>query len=254
MTPWFERDRHLYSKIVQVVESQYPTLHLSQEGGTAYLRGRLNITAPPLASPVASYDIELEFPSDYPDADPLVRETAGIISKDADHHFYNDGSACLFLPEARWRQCPARPAIAEFIEGPVKAFFAWHAHLALTGHKPPSGDWRHGIDAILLFYFEELQTRDVRVVRTFLGYMTAKKVRNHWRCYCGSGRPLPQCHMAQVQFLRARIPRARALSFFQALQNAFSCRNGPEPVRAEPPQPSPDLRDVTSVSRDVSRI
>ena len=60
------------------------------------------------------------------------------------------------------------------------------------------------------------------MVRTFLGYMTAKKVRNHWRCYCGSGRPLQRCHMAQVQFLRARIPRARALSFFQALQNAFS--------------------------------
>jgi hypothetical protein len=27
MTPWFERDRRLYSKLVQVVESQYPTLH-----------------------------------------------------------------------------------------------------------------------------------------------------------------------------------------------------------------------------------
>ena len=85
---------------MQVVESQYPTLHLSQEGGTAYVRGRLNITAPPLASPVALYHIELEFPSHYPDADPIVRETAGIIPKDADHHFYKDGSACLFLPEA----------------------------------------------------------------------------------------------------------------------------------------------------------
>ena len=71
------------------------------------------------------------------------------------------------------------------------------------------------------------------LVRTFLGYMTAKKVRNHWRCYCGSGRPLQRCHMAQVQFLRARIPRARALSFFQALQNAFSM---PEQTRTRPAQ------------------
>jgi hypothetical protein len=127
MKPWFERDPHLSSSLAQTVESAYPTLHLSKEAGILYLRGRLNITAAALASPITSYDIELEFPSDYPDGDPIVRETAGLIPKDADHHFYANGAACLFLPEARWQQCSGRPTITEFIEGPVKAFFAWHA-------------------------------------------------------------------------------------------------------------------------------
>ncbi len=224
MKPWFERDPHVYSSLTQTVESVYPTLHLSQEAGILYLRGRLNITAATLASPITSYDIELEFPSDYPDGDPIVRETAGLIPKDADHHFYTNGAACLFLPEARWQQCSGQPTITEFIEGPVKAFFAWHAHLSLTGHKPPSGHWRHGADAILRFYFEQLQTSDVRVVRVFLEYMTAKKIRNQWRCYCGSGQPLQRCHAGKLRFLKERISRQRALLFLQTLQAASACR------------------------------
>ena len=218
MTPWFERNPTLYSRITEIAESEFPTLHLRQEAGTAYLRGRLNIMAPQLASPIAFYDIELEFPPNYPEADPIVRETGGLICKDADHHFQKDGSACLFLPEARWQQCRAHPTLAEFIDGPVKAFFAWQAHVSLTGQKPPSGEWEHGLEAILRFYFEQLRTNDVRVVRTFLRYMTAKKVKHHWRCYCGSGRSLQRCHVGQVQFLRERIPRKRALMTFHALQ------------------------------------
>jgi hypothetical protein len=178
-----------------------------QADGGVYVRGRLNITSPQLVSPIASYDIELEFPRNYPDADPIVRETAGVIPKGANHHFQRDGSACLFLPEARWKQCQSRPDIAEFVNGPVTAFFAWQAHLALTGRKPPSGGWSHGPDAILQFYFEQLQTNDSRVVCTFLRLMTAKKIRNQWRCYCGSGRPLHACHRSQLEFLRKRIPR-----------------------------------------------
>lgn len=224
MKPWFERDARLYSSLAQTVESAYPTLHLSQEAGTLYIRGRLSITSAALSFPISCYDIELEFPCDYPDRDPIVRETAGLIPKDADHHFHTNGAACLFLPEARWRQCSARPTVTEFIEGPVKAFFAWQSHLSLTGRKPPSGDWRHGADAILEFYFEQLQTRDLRVVRLFLEYMTAKKIRMHWRCYCGSGQQLEHCHGRKLQFLKERIPRRRALWFLQALQKQPACR------------------------------
>ncbi len=210
MLPWFERNPKLYDSVAREIEGEFPTLHLWRRNGALYLRGRLNITAPELDGRIAAYDIELEFPANYPDSDPMVRETGGVIPKDADHHFYPNGTACLFLPEARWQYCRSRPGISEFIDGPVKAFFAWQAHVALTGRKPPSGEWRHGFPAIVDFYFEQLQTNDVRVVRTFLEYMTAKKVKHHWRCYCGSGVLLRDCHLARVDFLRQRVPRQRA--------------------------------------------
>jgi hypothetical protein len=221
MKPWFERNPGLYSRIARAVEHEFPTLHLLRENDTLYLRGRLNITVPEFKAPIAAYDIELEFPVNYPDADPIVRETGGVIPKDADHHFYETGFACLFLPEARWQYCRPHPTISEFINGPVKAFFAWQAHLMLTGKKPPSGEWRHGIAAILDFYFEQLQTKDVRVVRTFLEQMTAKKIKSHWRCYCGTGQLLRQCHFARVQFLKDRIPRRRAVEVLEAIHKTL---------------------------------
>lgn len=220
MKPWFEQKPGLYSRVTRAIEQSFPTLHVVQEPGTIYVRGRLNITGPELRAAVAYYDIELEFPANYPDADPLVRETGGVIPKDDDHHFQDNGVACLFLPEERWRYCRPDATITEFIKGPVLGFFAWQAHLALTGQKPPSGEWQHGCGAIFDFYCEQLGTRDLRVVATFLEYMTAKKPKGTWRCYCGSGQQLRQCHFAKVQFLRERIPRKRALIVLQALRQA----------------------------------
>jgi hypothetical protein len=220
MKPWFERDPELYSRVERAIEQHFPTLHVTQVAGAVYIRGRLNITSPELRAPIASYDIELEFPPNYPEADPVVREIGGAIPKNEDHHFQDDGVACLFLPEERWRYCRTDITITEFINGPVRGFFAWQAHLALTGRRPPSGERRHRWDGVLDFYFEQIGTRDPRVIGVFLEYMAAKKLRGTWRCYCGSGQQLRQCHFAKVQFLRKRIPRKRALEVLQLLRQA----------------------------------
>ena len=220
MTPWFVRDPALLESVRQAADGRLQTLHLVIEGERVFLRGSMAVVDPGTGAMLARYDVELEFPDDYPAADPIVRETGGAIPKIADRHFNRDGSACLCLPEARFRQAPANCCIDEFVEKLVRPFFLWQTHLNLTGEIPPSGEWRHNIHGLLQFYSEEAGSEDFRVVMTFLRYLTAKKARNQWPCYCGSGNKLRDCHAAKVNTLRSTIDRKRAAVLLSSLEAA----------------------------------
>lgn len=224
MKAWPLQQPELLASVREAVERHLPTLHLALDGGTVFLRGSLAVTDPESGAVLRRYQVELEFPADYPKADPIVREIGGAIPKTDMRHFNPDGSACLFLPDARFRACPKDCSIDQFVNGPVRAFFLWQAHYEITGRVPASGEWQHGAVGILQFYFEELSTDDARVVLRFLECLAAKKVKPLRACYCGSGRKLRDCHLAAVYTYRERIPRQTARlsreSIRQAVQQA----------------------------------
>lgn len=220
MMPWFKADPALLESVRQAADERLQTLHLVIEGDTAFLRGTLAVTDPASGASLAHYEVELEFPDDYPKADPLVRETGGMIPKTAERHFNADGTACLYLPEARFRQAPQNCTIDLFVEKLVRPFFFWQTHLRLTGKVPPSGEWKHSLDGILQFYSEETGSDDITVIMTFLRYLTAKKVRRQWPCYCRSGRKLSDCHIGKVNELRGVLDRRRAGTLLSGLEAA----------------------------------
>ena len=205
--PWFIRDKALFNAVRCAVNERFPTLRVDIDGNSAFVRGTLEIMEPSAEVMIDRYAIELAFPYDYPDSDPVVRETGGVLPKTLERHFNFDGSACLFLPDARWRRCPPNCPIDRFIEGPVRAFFLWQAHLSLTGQQPPSGDWKHGRAGILQFYEEELGTSDIGVIGGSLRRLASDHLSENDSCYCRSGKTLRDCHFQQVQKYRERIPR-----------------------------------------------
>jgi hypothetical protein len=218
MTGWPSGDPKLFAALCESVDRHFPTLHVVVEAGKVFLRGSLAVEGPTPGAVLLRYEIEMEFPADYPRTDPVVRETGGAIPKTTARHFNPDGAACLFLPDARFRSCPRHCTIEEFINGPVRTFFLWQAYYDITGTVPPSGEWKHGVDGIVQFYFEELGTSDLPTVIRFLEFLTAKKARATQVCYCGTGRRLRDCHLAKVKTYRDRIPRLTAQKSLAAVK------------------------------------
>jgi hypothetical protein len=221
MKPWFVRHPRRFEEVRIVIETDFPTLHLVVGCGVVFIRGTLALEDPETNRVISRFQVELEFPGDYPKSDPIVRETGGALPKIADRHFYDDGSACLFLPDARWQHCSLNCPIGEFIKGPVIGFFIWQAHVELTGQQPASGEWKHGAQGIMQFYSEALGTQDLDAIVSFLRHLAARKIRRHHRCFCGSGRPVGECHFDKVRFYRQRIDRRTALRSMHAIRSTW---------------------------------
>jgi hypothetical protein len=101
------------------------------------------------------------------------------------------------------------------------------------GEPWPFGQWAHGARGVFQYYRELLTTSDLRVITTYLEYLTAKKVRGHWACPCGSGKKLRDCHFFQVKDLREKISRKVAERSFTALKAAGT--SAIEMTDAKPP-------------------
>ena len=194
---------------------EFPTLRVEQRKTGPCVVGSLLLVESDIE--IARYDIEIEIPADPKDL-PKVREVGGKIPQTKERHVNSgDGSACLFVPDERWKYYPIGSSIIEFIRNPVREFFLWQAYYDIEG-KPLFPGRSHGPDGVLESYFEELQTKNPRVVVKFLDYLGSKKPKGHWDCYCGSGKRLRDCHFAKLLALRERIPRAYARNSFSLLR------------------------------------
>ncbi len=127
-----------------------------------------------------------------------------------------DGTACVLLPDERWRVWPDGSTLLRFVNGPVRNFFLGQSLVAL-GEKWPFGQWRHGADGIREYYAELLGTDDIRVITAYVECLSKNKIKGHWPCPCNSGRRLRDCHGDLVRDLSAKIPRKIALSSLDKL-------------------------------------
>jgi hypothetical protein len=98
------------------------------------------------------------------------------------------------------------------------------------------GQWAQGPKGIFQFYRELLQTSDLRVISTYLDYLSAKRVKGHWPCPCKSGRRLRDCHFKQVQNLRHKIARTDAKNSLAMLKAAGT--SAIELTETMPPTPA----------------
>lgn len=188
----------------QLIDAAYPTLHLTIENETVYIRGSLFLTETATKQEIDRYSIEIEIPVDYPKSIPKVREIGDKIPKIIDRHINIDGTACLFIPEERWKYYPKGASIVDFIAGPISQFFMSQSYFEITGNWL-FGQRKHGIGGLLEFYSEILGTTNILVIRKFVEYLIKPKVKGHWHCYCGSQKLLRHCHLKKVFEYRSKI-------------------------------------------------
>lgn len=173
MRPWFEVKPEVYSGLQNLLSEHYPSLHTLIELECVYLRGALPIVVD--GKEIDRFQIEIEFPHNYPYDIPIVRETAGQIEKIGDRHFNSDDTACLFLKDESYKHYSPDSTIVDFIEVCVKNFFMWQIEYDLTGGKPTRKARAHGILGTIEFYREELEVDSIETVIKFLEYHTSKK-------------------------------------------------------------------------------
>jgi len=205
---WQRNDPALYEKEKAEVEARFSELHFVLENDLVHVRGTFPVMFE--GQVLDRYSVELQLARTHPAGLPVVRETAGRIPRHIDRHILAaDGTACVLLPDERWRLWPAGSPLLKYLTGPLHSFFLAQT-MVEEGQPWPFGQWAHGARGVFQFYRELLATSDLRVMTTYLDYLAAKKVKGHWPCPCGHGRKLRDCHFDQVKDLRAKISRKDA--------------------------------------------
>lgn len=216
MRPWHARDPELAEQIRTDLLSQYPGLHLLIEpDGSAFVRGTFPVVGPQ-GRVLDRYQVAIELPAGYPRDLPVVREVAGRIPWKPDFHVNSDGTACVLLPDDRWRCFPEGAPFLRFLDGPLHDFFLGQSLVAL-GEDWPFGQWSHGVRGVVEYYQWLFGTEDLETMVRFLEVLAKLNLKGHWPCPCGSGEKICRCCRARLIELRSRIPHHLARGVLQTI-------------------------------------
>jgi hypothetical protein len=203
--PWHRREPEAFRRLAHDVDVEFPGLYFEDRGGTLIVAGEFLVSEG--GRVLDRYQIEVEVPRDGPATGlPVVREVGGRIPRTPDHHVNPDGSACLAVPDEFWYRNPDGLDLLAFLRGSVLNYFIGQSIVA-AGGVWPHGERAHGDAGLLEFYASVVGTNDPARVHAFVTMASAKKVRAHWPCPCGSGRRVLACHGGRVHHLRSRLSR-----------------------------------------------
>ncbi len=218
MRPWHVREPDQAKRIRRDLGSRYPSLHLFIEpDGSTFVRGTFPVVG--LEGRVLDrYQVAIELPAGYPRDLPVVREVGGRIPWKADFHVNPDGTACVLLPDDRWRCFPEGAPFSLFLDGPLHNFFLGQSLVALGGDWP-FGQWGHGAQGVLEYYQWLLGTQDPKMIVRFLEALGKCCLRGHLSCPCGSGEIIRRCCQARLAELRNKIPHRVARQALETIKS-----------------------------------
>jgi len=206
---WHNSNPELFAKTKQEIEANYPELRLVIADDTVFLRGSFTIEED--GETLDRYLVEIQFPDDYADSIPILREVGGRIPWTADRHVSNNplpGEACIIVPE-EWLLRPDKDSIRSFLSGPVRNFFIGQ-NLVEQGKPWPFGERDHGIKGLYQAYGELIGVSDPETVRRYLDLLSRDPIKRHWDCPCGNGKRLRDCHLELIRELQKKIPSSIA--------------------------------------------
>lgn len=180
---------------------RFSGLTVVAEGERVFVRGELPIFEAD-GQEIDRYRLEIEVPRD-PVLLPIVRETWGRIPWTAERHMFNNGVACVMLPDERWKYYPVGAPLVEFLEGPL-SYYLLGQSMVEEGLAWPA-ERRHNDAGILDYYGEMFETTDIVTIIRGLYLLTRKRVHGHWDCPCGSGRILRRCCRERFETMRMRV-------------------------------------------------
>lgn len=216
-SPWFVRKPHLLAE-VRAALTEYPDLRLMETPVGVMIRGTFPVKHD--GAVIDRFQVEIWFPSDYPDQVPLVREIGGRIPHTVESHvFPSHGVACLGVPE-EWLLDPNR-SFRQLLAGPFRNYFIGQA-LVARGEEWPFGERSHGLAGLFEAYGEMIGVNDRATIVRYLVCLAHPKVRGHWRCPCGNNIAIRNCCVNKLNTLRSRIPGFVAESALNRLKSTAS--------------------------------
>jgi len=221
--PWHRAEPNRLERLQREVQQEYPELFFTVENDVVCLRGTFPLEYE--GRVLDRFKIEVEFPHDFPDTPPIVRETGGRIPDNPDWHIYgNERGCCLYVMEAFLVKHPDGYTLLEFLDGPVQSFFLNTYHKEVTG-EPLFGERSHGAEGIFEFYEEYLETDDREEILRYIDVLRKAEAKGHLRCPCGSGEKLRDCHADRIRQMRELIsPSVAKRSWVALYQNEDALR------------------------------
>lgn len=213
------------------VQRSYPRLKLTEKDGKKYLAGEFCFVAfydvgkdeltlnPPESTATSNYyisdsfQIEIEFLTEYPASFPLVRETGGRIKaivekykivdiRDLHVNKNQNEAVCLCPKPAESLRYPNGVDLLHFMNNLVVPFFFGLSYFE-KHQKWPWSEYSHGEMGIFEFFAECQDRKDNALAQgcyDALGekykklLQLGKDIKGHWLCICGSGEKFRNCH------------------------------------------------------------
>lgn len=167
--------------------------------------------------PLAEFDVVIFVPARFPEKEPKVWETDGKLPNDIDRHTYGD-TACCTCVWAEWLARNPTPTFREYLEGPVYNFFLSQLYFEAC-EEWPFGEREHGLDGVVQAVAKILGQPSLTLEdsRRYLRALSAKQLKGHFDCPCGSGRRIRACHFDEISKMRARLDPLSATRFLRVL-------------------------------------
>jgi hypothetical protein len=203
---WYKAAPDRFATVKKDIETEYPDLRVFIDREVVFARGSFPVKDG--NDVLDRFLIEIEFPSDFPDSVPVLREIGGRIPWNADRHVNPTGETCPIVPE-EWLVRSDRDSMRQFLDGPIRNFFL--GQILVEHGKPwPFSERPHGTPGLLQSYRELLSASDDSEAIRYLDYLSRKIVKGHWECPCGRGKRLRNCHLEKLKDLQKRITPAVA--------------------------------------------
>ncbi len=213
---WCDDNPVLVQEIEGDLREHYPTLRLAIDDGRAEVRGTFPILDED-GGELDRWEVSIILPRAYPKDLPIVRETGGRIPADRSNHvLQSDGTACVLLPETRYKWFPRGARFRVYLDGPMTAFFANQSHRA-RGGRWVHDEWDHGPLAAVRFY-RELLGPDEEIVAWRALIAMGLGLREEQKCPCGRGKPIGSCHSVLLEVrdnLGQEIAQRRLVEVFE---------------------------------------
>jgi hypothetical protein len=149
---------------------------------------------------IDGYLVEIVFPEGIAKP-PLIREIGGRIPQTMDRHVYSSGYLCIEVPELTLIR---GYEFITYLDGPVRNYFIGQS-LVERGESWPFGVWEHRKVGLLQAYSSVLKVSGEPEIRRYLDCLSHKKIKGHWTCPCGTGKPIRDCHAATIRSLQKSI-------------------------------------------------
>ena len=207
---WWKKNPAFFAKEQKRISTSFPSLqfHISQD--TVFLSGKLQIVD------IASFDIEIKFPDDYPDSLPIVKETGTKIPISNERHINSDGTCCLSVPAIIHKKLSKNYTVIDFIEKYVVPFFANQLHFEIYSSWA-NGDFSHGSRGIVECYQELLNVQQLKIIVALLKIALQTFPKTNKKCPCDSNKKLKKCHLNMMIDLRISIPHSVLRNDYQIL-------------------------------------
>lgn len=204
MDCWHLRNKELFDSFREDIDRNYPTLIITIEENLVHIKGTLRIKDSKNVI-LGSFLVDIKIPHNFPQEIPEVREIGNKIPPIPDRHFEKDGKACLCFRDAVFLYWDDESTIVDFMKKFVEPFFVWQIEYVASDGQNKSKALLHGSDGAIQFYKRILHTDNIEAIYRFVNYLTKRKVKGHWDCFCGSGKKMRDCHFGLMKKHKGKI-------------------------------------------------